>query len=110
MRHALGLSLAPLALLLVVTAPLSCRRQAANPTECAALVQKYFDLKAQDDPRLTTLPPNERDELVRKMKAELMATDPDMRQVTQCTNELTVDEYSCAIKAKTTQGWNDCIN
>ena len=72
-------------------------------------MQKYFVLKAQDDPRLETLPQAERDELVRKMKAELMATDPDMRQVTECTNELTRSEYDCAMKAKTTQAWNACI-
>jgi hypothetical protein len=97
------------AVLAFVTAMIPACKQTPSTAECGALVQKYFDLKAQDDPRLVTLPPNERDELARKMRAELMATDPDMRQVTECTNELTRAEYDCAIKAKTTQEWNACI-
>jgi hypothetical protein len=44
------------------------------------------------------------------MTAELMATDPDMRQVAACTSELTHAEYECAIKATTTHQWNDCID
>ena len=103
----LPLLLSALALLAAAMTP-ACR-QTPSAAECGALVQKYFDLKSQDDPRLETLPQSERDELVRKMKAELMATDPDMRQVTECTNELTRSEYDCAMKAKTTQAWNACI-
>jgi hypothetical protein len=84
-------------------------RGKVTDAECTALVQKYFDLKAQDDPRLKSATGAERDEMIRKMKAELMATDPDMRQVTECKEALTRSEYECAIKAPTTQAWNTCI-
>lgn len=84
-------------------------RGKVTEAECTALVQKYFDLKAQEDPRLKSASGAERDELLRKMKAELMATDPDMRQVTECKEALTRTEYECAIKAPTTQAWNACI-
>jgi hypothetical protein len=98
------------AIAMLLLAGAACKRPTrATEAECTALVQKYFDLKAQEDPRLKTLPPTERDELVRQMKAELMATDPDMRQVVSCTDELTHREYECAIKATTTRQWNDCI-
>ena len=78
--------------------------------ECTALLQKYFDLKAQEDPRLKAATPDQKDELIRQMKAELMATDPDMRQVVACTDEVRRTEYECAIKATTTKQWNDCID
>lgn len=104
-------ALALLAIAVPIAGSSACKRSTrATEAECTSLVQKYFDLKAQEDPRLKTLPPAERDELVRQMKAELMATDPDMRQVVACKDELSHAEYECAIKATTTRQWNDCID
>jgi hypothetical protein len=89
---------------------LACKRKdTVTQAECAALVQKYFDMKVQEDPRLAAAAASQRDEMIRQMKAELMATDSDMRQASACTDELTRGEYECAIKATTTKQWNDCI-
>jgi hypothetical protein len=100
----------PLVLFGLALALFACKRQdAVTQAECGALVQKYFDMKTQEDPRLAAAAPDKRDEMIRQMKAELMATDSDMRQVSACTNELTRGEYECAIKATTTKQWNDCI-
>ena len=89
-------------------APGCKRRTAASEGECAALLQKYFDLLAQDDPRFKTAPPAERDELLRRTKAELMSTDPELRRAIECKTVARSD-YECAIKATTTRSWDDCL-
>lgn len=88
--------------------PACKRRTVATEGECAALLQKYFDLLAQGDARFKTIPPSERDELLRQTKAERMSTDPEMRRAIECKT-VTRAEYDCAIKTTTTRGWNDCL-
>lgn len=97
-------------LALLALATFGCKREAPVTTaECSALVERYVNLKAQEDPRLGSVPPDARDEMVRQLTAQLAATDSDMHQVVACTDELTRREYACAIRATTTKQWNDCI-
>ncbi len=109
MRYLRQAAVAVVVLACAASAWPSCKRRTiATEGECAALVQKYFDLLAQDDARFKTLPPAERDELLRRTKAELMSTDPDMRRVIECKTVARAD-YDCAIKATTARSWNDCF-
>jgi hypothetical protein len=81
----------------------------ASAAQCERLLDRYIDLKLSEDsaaPRMTT---EDRARLRGKIALEVLS-DSDVKQVkNQCQTQVTEGEYDCAVKASTSQAWNDCI-
>ena len=88
-----------------------CKHPAmATPDQCQALVDHFIDLKLAQDPAAATMTPADR--VTRRAKiTQDVQTDSDVLQVkTSCTTQVTAEEYTCAIAAKSADRWNDCID
>jgi hypothetical protein len=87
-----------------------CKTQAmASPSQCEKLLERFIDLKVSEDPRARTMSAEDRVALRAKVALDVQS-DSDVRQVKdQCEAEVTESEYSCAVSARTSKAWNDCI-
>jgi hypothetical protein len=96
--------------LLFLVAVASCRRPSmASPAQCEKLLDRFIDLKLSESPRAASMTSEDRAILRGKIAADVFFDD-DARQVrTQCETEVTEAEYQCAIGARTSRAWNDCI-
>jgi hypothetical protein len=88
----------------------SCKRpEMASPAQCEKLLDRFIDLKLSEDPRAPSMTSEERARLRGTLAGEVQS-DSDVRQVkNQCQTEVTAAEYRCAIEARTSKAWNDCI-
>jgi hypothetical protein len=88
----------------------ACKTQAmASPAQCEKLLERFIDLKLSEDPRARPMSTEDRATLRGKIALEVQS-DSDVRQVKdQCEAEVTEAEYSCAVSARTSKAWNDCI-
>jgi hypothetical protein len=88
----------------------SCKRtEMASTAQCEKLLDRFIDLKLSEDPRAPAMTSEERARLRGTLAAEVQS-DSDVRQVKdQCQTEVTEAEYQCAIGARTSKAWNDCI-
>ena len=78
-------------------------------TECASLLDHFFDLKINESPDAQNLPPAQK-EAYRASVKQAAASDPDVKQVTeQCQSEVTRSDFDCGRHATTSKQWNDCI-
>ena len=102
-RHAL---LAGLALLSAA----GCKKtEMASQAQCDKLLEHFIDMKLSEDPRAPKMTSEDRAALRGKI-ALGVESDSDVQQVkNQCVTEVTASEYKCAIEAKTSRAWNDCI-
>ncbi len=105
---------ARLGLRLALLAPLalscSCKRTPmASPAQCEKLIDRFIDLRLSEDPHAAAMSSEDRARLRGQIAAQVQA-DSDVQQVKdQCQTEVTEAEYRCAIAARTSQAWNDCI-
>jgi hypothetical protein len=103
MRRAASLLLASLSALGCKGPPM------ASSAECERLLDRYIDLKLSENPTAPRLSTEERSRLRGRIALEVLS-DSDVKQVkTQCLTQVTQGEYDCAVKASTSQAWNDCI-
>ena len=80
-------------------------------SECARLADKGADLKLDEDPQWQRLSLSRQSTYKAQARAMLEKSDSDIQQVNRCDpGELTFDEYTCAIKAKTFNEWGGCID
>lgn len=80
-----------------------------TPAECTEMLDRYVDMSIAADPELAKLPPAQ-SEAVREMKRALKKAEPSYAQVQgQCEGEVTRKEYDCAMKAKSPNDWEACI-
>jgi hypothetical protein len=88
----------------------SCKKvEMASPAQCEKLLDRFIDLKLSEDPRAPSMTSEDRARLRGTLAAEVQS-DSDVRQVkNQCQTEVTEAEYQCAIAARTSKAWNDCI-
>lgn len=81
----------------------------ASPSQCGKLLERFIDLKLSEDPRARTMTAEQQAVLRGKIALEVQS-DSDVRQVNdQCEAEVTEAEYACAVAARTSRAWNDCI-
>ncbi len=101
--HALPLGLA---LLL----PAACKgTEMASQAQCDKLLEHFIDMRLSEDPHAPKMTSEERAALRGKIALDV-ESDSDVKQVkNQCVTEVTAAEYKCAIEAKTSRSWNDCI-
>jgi hypothetical protein len=81
----------------------------ASPAQCEKLIDRFIDLRLSEDPHAATMSSEDRSRLRGQIAAQVQA-DSDVKQVKeQCQTEVTEAEYQCAIAARTSEAWNDCI-
>jgi hypothetical protein len=81
----------------------------ASQAQCDKLLDHFIDMKLSEDPRAPKMNPEERAKLRGQIALDV-GSDSDVQQVkNQCLTEVTAAEYKCAIEAKTSRVWNDCI-
>jgi len=81
----------------------------ASSAQCERLLDRYIDLKLSEDPTAPRLSTEDRSRLRGKIALAVLS-DSDVGQVrNQCPTQVTEGEYDCAVKASTSQAWNDCI-
>jgi hypothetical protein len=97
-------------LLLLGLALVGCKeRPMASAAQCERLLNRYIDLKLSEDPTAPRLSTEDRAYLRGRIAMEVMS-DSDVQQVkNQCTTEVTVGEFDCAVKAASSKAWNACI-
>jgi len=96
------------AALAIAAACAACKGK-VTPAECTEMLDRYVDMSIAADPGLAQLPPAQAD-AVREMKRALKKAEPSYAQVQgQCEGEVTRKEYDCAMKAKTPNDWEACI-
>jgi hypothetical protein len=103
-------SLGPAHLFLAGVVAVGCKGPPmASAAQCERLLDRYIDLKLSEDPQAPRLTTEDRARLRGKIAVEVLA-DSDVKQVkNQCRTQVTEGEYDCAVKASTSQAWNDCI-
>jgi hypothetical protein len=77
--------------------------------ECGTMLDRYVDMTAGQDPAFAGLA-EERAALLRASKrAQKRLEASYTRALTQCQREVSRAEYECAMKAKTPNDWEACI-
>jgi hypothetical protein len=109
MRVRLGSIVTTLVLASLMILAFGCAKKVTK-AECARIVDKFIDLKLQENPRYESLPPTLKATVRAAVKQE-SDQDPDVQQATEhCEDEITREEFDCANKAKSSREWNACIN
>jgi hypothetical protein len=86
----------------------ACSRSVTTK-ECSALLDRFVQLKIDEDPATKGLTGGALDS-ARLGKVKAMQNDSDVQQIEKaCEVEVSRNEYDCAIKATTSKAWNDCI-
>jgi hypothetical protein len=81
----------------------------ASQAQCDKLLDHFIDMKLSEDPRAPKMTSEQRASLRGQIALDV-DSDSDVQQVkNQCLTEVTAAEYKCAIEAKTSRAWNDCI-
>ncbi len=96
----------------VVTAVLVffLRDSPATRAQCTEMLDHYIDMTMDADPALEHLAPAQR-EVAREMKRAMHKTGKSFGRVQdQCEAEVRRHEYDCAMRAKTPNDWEACID
>jgi hypothetical protein len=84
-------------------------RKPASAAQCERILELYIDLRLSDDPAATRMTLEDRAHL-RGQLAESVLSEPRVAKVKQrCLSDVTVAEYQCAMKARSSKAWNDCV-
>ncbi|HWL89573.1 MAG TPA: hypothetical protein VNO21_27405 [Polyangiaceae bacterium] len=74
------------------------------------MLDRYIDMSMEADPELAHLAPAQRD-VAREMKRAIRRTDRAFARVQdQCEAEVRRHEYNCAMRAKTANDWEACLD
>ena len=97
------------ALLSLTLACGACDRSVTS-TECTEMLDHYIDMEIASDPQLAPLPAAQQ-AAAREMKMAIKKGEKSYAEVeSQCRSEVKRHEYDCAIKAKTPNDWEACID
>jgi len=96
--------------LVAVAALAACKSTPmASTAQCEHLLDHFIDLKLTEDAAARAMTDVERARHRGQIALDVLS-DPDVKQVKyQCQTEVTAAEYECAVKARTSREWNDCI-
>lgn len=74
------------------------------------MLDRYIDMVISGDPELANLSATQA-QAAREMKKAVKKSESSYRRVhDQCESEVTRREYTCAMEAKTPEGWQACID
>jgi len=81
----------------------------ASAAQCERLLNEYVDLELSEDARARSMTSEERAALRGRLAVE-SRRDPTVRRVaTRCQSEVTEDAFKCAVAARTSKAWSDCV-
>jgi hypothetical protein len=87
---------------------LACRGH-ASPADCRAITERYVDLAVGETPGVAALTPAQ-SAAVRDVKRDLKRAEPTYREVQDHCGNVSGQEISCAMDAKTTTAWEACMH
>lgn len=98
------------AVVLAIGLVLLLRDRAATHEQCTEMLDRYIDMSIEADPELAGLASAQRD-VAREMKRAIRKTEKRFAQVQrQCEEEIRRHEYDCAMRAKTPNDWEACLD
>jgi hypothetical protein len=84
----------------------------ASAAQCKKLFDRFVDLKLSENLRAPSMTSEDRARLRGQIATEALS-DGDVHKVrARCRGEaedVTEEEYRCAVRAPTSKAWNDCI-
>jgi hypothetical protein len=86
----------------------ACREKVTH-AECSQMLGRYVDMTAAQDPSLAALPPEQAIDVRAEIVAEKRASPEFARAEDQCMREVSRTELKCAMKAKTPNDWEACV-
>jgi hypothetical protein len=81
----------------------------ASPADCRAITEHYIDLAVGETPGAAAMTPAQ-SAAVRDVKHDLKRAEPTYREVQDHCANVSGQEISCALDAKTTSAWEACLH
>lgn len=92
---------------LCVFVTVACARPSRD--ECAAVVERYVDMRAADDPDVTSAPEARKAEAREASKEKKRRDFAYEARIAQCTREVSRSELACGMSAPTPNEWEACF-